>query len=114
MKWLAYGLLIFGAIYLASAVDFERRGVAMVYTPSRYASLPKVVKREDDPEYFRKAMTYVWYQAGGTFLLGALILAMLRRQDETDPFSEHFGGKETIDELERTLDEEEQRRKKSQ
>ena len=112
MKWLACAFLIFGAIDLAAAVEYEYSGVAVVYSSQRGAPIPTVIRRADDPKRFRSAMTYVWYLAGGTILPGVLILAWLRRQESLDPFSENFGGKSAIDDLGRALDKEEESRKR--
>jgi hypothetical protein len=55
-------------------------------------------------------MTYQWLR-GPVFVCGGLvILGICRRAERLDPFSRTFVGSASLDELERTLKEEEEKR----
>jgi hypothetical protein len=109
MRWLAYILIVIGLIFVADAAYDEHRGVADALSPGR-GSRRHIVACSDDPEQFRNLMTYQWVR-GPLFLVGGfIILGFCRRADRLDPFSPDFAGSDALDDLNRTLTEEEQRR----
>jgi hypothetical protein len=114
MRPLAYGLILFGLVLLCAAARDEHRGVAEAGSPSRYGAVHmNIISKRIDPKNFRNLMEYEWGR-GAVFLCGGLILLnFIRRMDRLDPFSPNFEGNSALDELNRTLTEEEERRKRS-
>lgn len=108
MKILAFGLIFISALLLFFAAIAERDGKVTVRTSFR--SLPKSYDRDRDPEEFRRVMMYVWLRAATPGIVGIFLLGMRRRQDRLDPFSRHFQGRESLDELADHLDREEKSR----
>lgn len=109
MRLLAYILFGFGLIYLADAAYDENRGVADVVSPTGYGHR-FAVKRAEDPEQFRNLMAYQGVR-GTLFLMGGFIsLGICRRADRCDPFSPDFAGKPALDDLNRSLTEEDEKR----
>jgi len=109
MRPLAHFLIIWGVILLLFAAYDEHREIASVIPPGRYGRR-QIIKKADKPEEFRNLMIYQWLRDSLVVSAGFIILGMCRRADSLDPFSPDFAGKSEIDDLERTLDEEEQKR----
>ena len=109
MRALAYLLVLLGCIFIADATyDEQQRGVANAVSPR--GGRHYVISRADDPEQFRNLMAYQWLR-GPLFLCGGfIILGFCRRADRLDPFSPDFAGSDALDDLNRTLTEEERRR----
>ena len=106
----AYGLILFGICLLGDAAWDEHRGIAEAANWGRAA--PAVVDRAENPKGFRSLMVYQWVRAPLILCAGLFILGLCRRADRTDPFSPDFAGNEALDDLNRTLTEEQDRRKR--
>ncbi|MEA3208062.1 MAG: hypothetical protein QOE70_1119 [Chthoniobacter sp.] len=81
----------------------ENRGVAAPpYAPTRYTR--PIEKRDTHPALFRALMNYEW-GSPFVFLFGGLVLLrIIRRANRSDPFSPSFSGNAALDQCERTLD----------
>jgi hypothetical protein len=107
----AYYLILVGLLQLADAAYDEQRGVAAAVSPGGVsAPLLYVIKRADDPEGFRSLMFYQWSQGPAVLLAGFWILGLSRRANRVDPFSPDFAGNQALDDLNRTLTEEQAKR----
>jgi hypothetical protein len=105
----AYLLIFAGCGLLADTAYDEHRGVASATAPGR-SIVRYVASRSEKPEDFRGLIAYEWIR-GFLFLgAGGLLLSICRRADRLDPFSPRFAGKTDLEELERTLDEEQKKR----
>ena len=109
MRIVAYILILVGLMCLVDAARDEHRGIASARSPSRSARL-HIVSRAEDPEQFRGLMAYQWVRGPLALLGGLIILGICRRADRLDPFSPDFAGSDALDELNRALTEEEQKR----
>ena len=111
MRPLAYILIVTGLFFLGDAAHDEHRGVADAQAPGAGA-IRHVINSEDDPAQFRNLMAYEWFR-GPLFLAGGfIILGLCRRADRLDPFSPDFAGSSSLDDLNRTLREEEEKRRR--
>jgi hypothetical protein len=110
MHTTAYVIIFFGLFAFASAAYDEHRGVAVAAAPTELSTIFCTARRADDPQAFRNLMTYQWIEASLVFLAGFMLLGLDRRAKQLDPFSEKFAGSKSIDDLERTLKDEEARR----
>ena len=100
-----YLLVGFSFFLWAHAAYDEDRGIAAPpYVPTKYTR--PVETRDKHPALFRALMNYEWTCPVLFFLAGSLILGIVRRADRTDPFSPSFAGDAALDECERTLDDE--------
>lgn len=113
MRSVAYLLVCLGVLLLITAAYSEHSGIAMAMAPTELSTIVSVAKQTENPEEFRNLMTYEWLESGLTVLAGVVILAFVRRADTLDPLSDRFSGSDAIDELERTLKQEEERRRGS-
>ena len=109
MRVVAYILIVIGLIFLVDAAYDEYRGVAAAHSPGRGGRL-YVINRADDPNQFRNLMAYQWLRGPLALFGGFIILGFCRRADRLDPFSPDFVGSASLDDLNRTLTNEEQRR----
>jgi hypothetical protein len=109
-RFLAFVLIVFGFYFFAGAAYDEYRGIASATSPGRY-SQSYAAKREDDPKQFRGLMTYQWGRAILVTIGGFIINGICQRADESDPISHKFGGKSSVTDLDRTIAEEEKRRR---
>ena len=108
MRALSYLLILFGLLSLFDAAYDEYRGVADALPPGR--SITRyVIARAEDPKQFRNLMAYQWLRGPILLLGGIFILNICRRADRLDPFSPNFAGSDALDDLNRTLTEEEKR-----
>ena len=112
---LAYGLILLGIFLLGDAAYDEHRGIAEAASPDGLltgvsTSAPNVVKRDENPQSFRNLMLYQWLRSPLALCAGLIILGLCRRADRVDPFSPDFAGNDALDELNRTLTDEEQKR----
>jgi hypothetical protein len=98
-------------LLFADAAYDEDRGIASASGPGRTVVV-HIVEESKDPELFRGLMTYQWGRAGLTLVAGFIILSMVRKADTLDPFSPTFAGSDALDDLNRTLTEEQERRKR--
>lgn len=112
MRPTAYVIIFLGVLLLAAAVNSERKGIAIAAAPTELPTLLLTAKRTENAAEFRNLMVYQWAEAGLTFLTGLVLLLIVRRADTLDPFSRTFAGSEAIDDLERTLSREDERRKR--
>ena len=71
-----------------------------------------MAKRRDDPAAFRDLMTYQWIRVVLAFSAGLILLGLCRRADRLDPFSDSFAGQAALDELARSLSEEQEKRRR--
>jgi len=87
MKIAAYILIL---IALALAIDASHEqitGKAVALSPSR--GIPEKMKanREDNPEEFRRIMSYEWIRAAAFLAGGAFLLSHVLRAEKLDPFA---------------------------
>ncbi len=108
MRPVAFAIMIFGICLLALALLDEHRGETVMRR--RYTSY--TIKRGENPERFRDAMHYKWGRGAVWVCCGWIILGICRRADRSDPFSPDFAGNDALDELHKSLDREEERRKR--
>ena len=111
----AYGLIMLSVFLFGDAAYDEHRGIADAASPDGLLSgfsshLPNVVNRSEDPKGFRNLMLYQWVRAPLALCAGLFILGLCNRADRTDPFSPDFAGNQALDELNRTLTEEQAKR----
>jgi hypothetical protein len=111
MHWLAYLLIVVGAGLMWDAARDEQRGIATVLAPARMKAQATAAK-VDNPERFRELMTYQWVFALFPVGVGAFLLGMIRRADRLDPFSRNFVGLKSLEDLQRTLAEEGEKRRR--
>ena len=111
MRSVAYIMIALGIYLLGDAAYDERRGIAEARSPSRN-SRPNVVKRAEDPEEFRNLMQYQWLRAPLILCAGFIILGICRRADRLDPFAPDFAGNSALDELDQTLTEQQEKRRR--
>jgi hypothetical protein len=111
MRSIAGLLILWGLFLLGAAAYDEHRGIATL-RDLRNLTNPRIAKRAEDPQKFRNLMTYQWFRGGAIFLGGVIIVRIGRRLDRLDPSSKHFAGNRAFDELDRVLDEEQERRRR--
>jgi hypothetical protein len=111
VKFFAYTLILLGTLLFADAAHDERRGIASTFGPG-WTVVVHRAERSREPEQFRGLMIYQWGRAGLALVAGFSILNMVRRADTLDPFSPTFAGSDALDDLNRTLSEEQERRKR--
>ncbi len=109
MRVIAYILILLGLILIGDAAYDEHRGIASATSPTRSAQY-NIVARSKDPEQFRNLMTYQWVRGALLLLGGLIVIGICQRADRIDPFSPHFAGSDALDDLNRTLTEEERKR----
>jgi hypothetical protein len=109
MKPHSYFIIILGIVLLAFAARDEQRGIASVVPPERYGRRI-IISKADDPKQFRNIMIYQWLRDGLVLGAGLVLYRMCRRADRLDPFSPDFAGNAELDDLGKTLDEEEKKR----
>ncbi|MES2569019.1 MAG: hypothetical protein V4710_03070 [Verrucomicrobiota bacterium] len=112
---IAYSLILLGVFLLGDAAYDEHRGIAGAASPDGLLTgvsshPPNVVKQAEDPQGFRDLMLYQWVRAPLALCAGLFILGLCRRADRIDPFSPDFAGNQALDELNRTLTEEQAKR----
>jgi hypothetical protein len=104
-----YGLILFGiCLFVAAAYD-EHWGVSSVTPPRREAG-QIVVNKDEDLKHFRGVMIYQWTLGALLVCVGSSIVRFCRHSDCTNPFSSRFAGNAALDELNRVLTKEEERR----
>ena len=111
MKWFPHVFILLGiALFGQSAYD-EHRGVVSICPPTRIGFLHREqASRKEDPKRFRELMAYEWATATIILFAGFVMLGICRRIDHLDPLTPEFRGTDALDDLERTLDNEERRR----
>lgn len=102
MKALYYSLFILAGVLLTDTVLELSSGHAVVSAPSGGSA--QEAYRDMNPQEYQRLMKYQWARAGLAALAGFIALTFKRRQDRTDPFSPHFEGQQSIDELTAHLD----------
>jgi hypothetical protein len=111
MKLLAYTLILLATLLFADAAHDEHRGIASALGPG-HTVVFHTVEQSKAPAQFRGLMTYQWGRAGLALAAGFIILSMVRKADTLDPFLPTFAGSDALDDLNRTLTEEQERRKR--
>lgn len=109
-RFFSYALIALGLYFSATAAYDEYRGVAVASSPGRSAQ-QYVVNRQEDEQKFRGLMAYEWGRACVLTLAGFIVLGFCGRSGSEDPFAPNFGGKASHDELDRTLSDEDARRR---
>lgn len=107
-KIFGYLLILIGLFCLVDAAYDQYRGVASTSTRSSQY----IEKKADKNSLFQNLMIYQWGRGFLFFSGGLIILGICRRSDCQDPFSPNFSGSPAIDELNRSLTEEEEKRKR--
>jgi hypothetical protein len=100
----AWLLLAIGVLKILVAWEAEQKG--LVYTRGGRRSLPKLVKRVDNPDEFRNLMTARCLEAMFWVAGGMTIRGFVRRQERLDPMSPSFQGQKALDDLGKWLDNE--------
>ena len=111
MRLLAYVLVLSGILCFADAIRDQRRGIATVNSPTRNPT-SYTVRKIDNPKLFEGAMLYQWSEATIVVLTGLIVLGMFKRADQADPFGKRFNESKALDDLERSLDAEQKRRRR--
>jgi hypothetical protein len=109
VRAVSYLLIALGIALLASCAYDEDRGVTWVIRPlGRTGRNPLdrngTFVRSEDPDLFRYVMNYQWLKASLILCGGFAVLGICRRLDRSDPFSPDFTGNSALDECERVLD----------
>ena len=101
--------IIAGCALLVNSAYDQHRGVASATAPGR-SFIHYTIFKSEKPDEFRGLIAYEWIRAFLTLGTGALILGVWRGADQLDPFSPRFVGSADLQELERSLDEQQKRR----
>ncbi len=109
---IAYFWILLGVILFALAANDEQRGIASVAPWGGFNGVVYTANKADDPKQFHNLMTYQWIRASLVLASGIIFLEICRRADRIDPFSKHFAGKRELDELEKELDHEKEKRRR--
>ena len=111
MKFLAYFLILVGALQFASLGYDESRGATHAPISRKTGILPGTIHRQSEPENFRNAVACYCYYASAFLLLGIVMMAVGWRMDKSDPLSPDFAGNAALDDWAKAMNEEEERRK---
>jgi uncharacterized membrane protein AbrB (regulator of aidB expression) len=108
MRNVARLIILLGIILLALAAYDLVRGTATATPPG--AGNTMIAKKAEHPQDFQRIMAYQWLRGSIIVYTGLFLLRRCRRAEQMDPFFPEFAGKTEVDELERTLDEEQRKR----
>ena len=123
----AYILILWGIVLLARNVRDEVQGETRIHVPPppweefnpvRYhpflhpadLSMLHPIRAREAPQQFRQAMTRHWLLSLLPLCAGLWLLAWLRRMDRLDPLSPSFQGTDALDDLDRTMRDQQQQR----
>lgn len=109
---LAYVIILIGLCLFGDAVHDQHRGIASAATPGGGPGLPNTAKFSEDPQGFHNLMLYQWIRASLVLGSGFILIGFCRRADRLDPFSPDFAGDADLDELDRTLTNEREKRRR--
>jgi hypothetical protein len=109
MKTLGILLFCLAALGLVDAIREEISGTVRILAPGRYTRV-REVKKVENPRDYRNLMTYQWVRFGTFVGAGLFCFHIIKRSEETDPFSPNFKGKEALDDLSTYLDQEKEKR----
>lgn len=113
----AYFSIFLGVLLLGDAAYDEHRGVAEAASPAGVLTgvslgTLNTARRDESLQTFRNLMLYQWMRGPLALIAGFTILGLCRRADKADPFSPTFIGDAALDELNRTLTNEQERRRR--
>jgi hypothetical protein len=108
-RGVGYGLILFGMGLFAAAAYDAHRGVSSVTPPRREAG-QIVVNKDEHPKHLHGVIIYQCALGALLACAGTIIVRFCRHSDCTDPFSSRFAGNAALDELNRVLTKEEERR----
>ncbi len=111
LRHVASILVVIGLLLLALAARDEHREMASMVTRAEYGNR-FVVRKADNPQQFRNLMSYQWLRGALVMGAGMVLLRLCRGADRLDPYSPDFAGMKEVDELGRTLDEENERHRR--
>ncbi len=94
---------IAGIAELVSAGYDQQRGIVETSAPTRYAT-PEIAVQAKDPQAFKNLMIYKVFRGIASLLVANFLVGLVRKQDESLPFSPGFGGTKANEDLERALD----------
>jgi len=106
----SYIVLVIGALLLLSAGCDELRGKTSI-SNGRHSHSSSHLDKKNQPEPFRRAMTYHWTFAMLISLAGVILYAAEKHLEESDPESPDYAGNQALDDWGKAMDQEAERRK---
>ena len=82
-----------GVSELVNAGYDQHRGIVETSSSSRYAT-PQIAIQAKDPQAFRNLMIFKVFRGVASLLVAHFLIGLVRKQDESLPFSPTFGGDE--------------------
>lgn len=86
MRIAAYIIIVIGLIFLSDAAMEAWSGEALAISPGSGARVV-AAERSENPEEFKRIMSYQWIRASATLGGGLILLSFVRRADRMDPFA---------------------------